>query len=153
MGVLTDYFRAADAGVVVRYLELSEAASPVGEFDGVQAKSVDPDVVLGQLVAAALGGSYEDLDSRPVWPTSPPPTDVPEEGDPWAEGPWVSELDAPVRDALAGVSDVAAVTAVWVEAEEVFGEAAEWEPFVAELVALARRARDAGESLFCWVCL
>lgn len=124
-----------------------------GELDGVQAKSVDPDVVLGRLVAAASGGSFVDLDSRAVWPTTPAPTDVPEEGDPWAEGPWVSEVGASARDALAGVSDVAAVTAVWVEAEEVYGDAADWEPFVAELVALARRARDAGESLFCWVSL
>ncbi|PPK62742.1 hypothetical protein V5P93_003997 [Actinokineospora auranticolor] len=153
MGVLTDYFRAPDAGAVVAFLTSSEAASPVAEFDGVEAKSIDPHVVLGLLVAVAAGEPYQGLASRPVWPATPEPTGYPDDGDPWADGPWVFELDTRVRDVIADVNEVTAVVTEWARAEEVGGSPSDWEPVVGELVALAGRARSAGQRLYCWTCL
>ncbi|SES45822.1 hypothetical protein [Actinokineospora terrae] len=154
MGLLTEYFRAPGAGVVVSYLQRSDAASPVGEFDGVRAKGLEVLVVLGRLVAAASGASYRSGEHEAVWPTTPEPTDFPGDGDPWAEGPWVYEVGLAAHDALAGVADPGAVAARLVLAEELAGSsAAEWEPVVAELAGLARRARASGERLYCWMCV
>lgn len=166
MGVLTDYFRAKDAASVVEALERTGGGSPVGAgagaraFEGVEAKRVDPVVLLGQLVAAVRGCAWRlDLvEETTVWPTSPKPGPKGpcDEDDPWATGPWVSELGPEVRDLLAGVeeADVPTVAAAWVRAEELDGASAEdMRPLVEELTGLARRARDAGERLYCWVSL
>ncbi|MFJ4189712.1 hypothetical protein [Kitasatospora sp. NPDC089509] len=185
MGVLTDYFRAPDAAAVARALELTGGARPefragpgggsddggsegggfdgdIGRaFDGVEAKRVDPGVVLGQLVAAIRAEPWRvDLVAEvPVWPTTPPPgPDGPAGGedDPWATGPWVTELDEATRDALAGVADDRIPEAVrrWAEAEEWDGaDPTDLLPLAEELIALARRARAAGERLYCWICL
>ncbi|MFF3918992.1 hypothetical protein ACFYZB_37185 [Streptomyces sp. NPDC001852] len=163
MGVLTDYFRAPDATTVVRALERTEGGSPVLTgfgLDGVQAKRLDPDVVLGELVAAVCRVPWSpDLVAEvSVWPATPEPgPDGPaSEDDPWATGPWVTELDTAVRDALAGVpdADVPAAVARWVRSEELHGALAEdMQPLAEELIGLARRARAAGERLYCWICL
>lgn len=61
-----------------------------------------------------------------------------------------------VRDVLASVmaDDVAVVAARWATAEELGGAAAEdLIPFVVDLAALARRAVDAGDQLYCRTCL
>ncbi|MEV7600412.1 hypothetical protein AB0O91_23860 [Kitasatospora sp. NPDC089797] len=169
MGVLTDYFRAPDAAAVVRVLELADGSCPVSAagFDGVGAKRIDPGVVLGQLVAAIRAEPWRvDLVAEtPVWPTTPPPgPDGPDgpaggavgEEDPWATGPWVTELDDATRDALADAADDRIPEAVrrWAEAEEWGGaDPADLLPSAEQLVALARRARAAGERLYCWICL
>ncbi|MFG2913396.1 hypothetical protein ACGF0D_10960 [Kitasatospora sp. NPDC048298] len=164
MGVLTDYFRAADAATVVRALEPTDGGLPPlgadGSFDGVAAKGVDPDVVLGQLLAAVLGEPWHvDLVTETaVWPTTTPPgpSGLADEDDPWATGPWVTELGGATRDALAGVPDdrIPEVVARWAEAEEWDGaDPADLLPLAEELIALARRARAAGEQLYCWICL
>ncbi|MFE4977021.1 hypothetical protein ACFRAR_33565 [Kitasatospora sp. NPDC056651] len=164
MGVLTDYFRAADAATVVRALEPTEGGLPPlgtdGSFDGVEAKGVDPDVMLGQLLAAALGEPWRVglVAETAVWPTTPEPGPAgPEdEDDPWATGPWVTELGDAARDALAGVPDerIPEVVGQWAEAEEWDGaDPADLLPLAEELIALARRARAAGERLYCWMCL
>ncbi|MEU4153055.1 hypothetical protein [Streptomyces sp. NPDC026659] len=164
MGVLTDYFRAADAASVVRVLERTAGGSPLyaesPAFDGVEAKRVDPAVVLGQLIAAVHQTEWRvDLvGETTVWPTSPTPgPDGPEgEDDPWVTGPWVSELHPLARDTLAGVhaSEVPAVVARWVRAEELRGACAEdMRPLAEALIGLAGRARDAGDRLFCWMSL
>ncbi|MFK8910720.1 hypothetical protein [Streptomyces sp. YS-3] len=163
MGVLTDYFRARDAASVVRALELADGGSPLftepPAFDGVEAKHVDPAVVLGQLIASIQQVEWRvDLvQERTVWPTSPEPRPHGlDEDDPWATGPWVSELPPLVRDILADVSDleIPTVASRWVQAEELYGAHPEdIQPLVEDLVVLARRARSAGERLYCWMSL
>ncbi|MFJ9769768.1 hypothetical protein ACIRVF_00790 [Kitasatospora sp. NPDC101157] len=166
MGVLTDYFRAPGAAAVVRALELTGGARPEfgeaseGAFDGVMAKGVDPGVLLGQLVAAIRAEPWRvDLvEDAAVWPTTPQPgPDGPwSEDDPWSTGPWVTELDDAARDALAEVRDdrIPAAVARWAEAAEWHGaDPADLLPLAEDLIALARRARTAGERLYCWICL
>ncbi|GAA3495631.1 hypothetical protein GCM10019016_027310 [Streptomyces prasinosporus] len=164
MGVLTDYFRAPNAAAPVRTPEDTEGGSPLfaepPPFEGVDAKGLDPAVVLGQLIAAIRRTEWRvDLvDGTTVWPTSPAPG--PEgpgtEDDLWATGPWVSELPPLVRDTLAGVpdSEIPAVVARRVQAEELQGVSAEsMQPLAAELFRLAGRAREADEQLYCWTSL
>lgn len=164
MGVLTDYFRAADGASVVQALERTDGGPLVGvehsTFDGVEAKGVDPHVVLGKLIAAIKQVPWRaDLAAdETVWPTTPPPGPAgPEdEDDPWATGPWVTELNAAVRDTLAGVhdADVSKLVAEWIQAEELHGAHVEdMQPLAEELIQLARRARDADEQIYCWMCL
>ncbi|MBP0453034.1 hypothetical protein J5Y04_26325 [Kitasatospora sp. RG8] len=164
MGVLTDYFRAADAASVVRAVEQADGGSPLTArppaFDGVETKRVDPGVILAQLIAAIREVPWQvDLvEETYVWPTSPPPgpDGVENEDDPWMTGPWVSQLPPQVRDTLAGAHDsrLPAIAARWVQAEELHGALADhMEPVARDLVLLARRARDAGEQLYCWTCL
>ncbi|MCC9311302.1 hypothetical protein LN042_30295 [Kitasatospora sp. RB6PN24] len=164
MGVLTDYFRAADAASVVQALERTDDPPLVSGgdslFDGVMAKRLDPDIVLGELIAAIRQHPWEAglVDQSPVWPTTPAPGPggPQDEDDPWATGPWVVELGAAARDTLAGVrdSDVPAITARWVQSEALRPAGVEeMRPLVDELVRLARRAREAGERLYCWICL
>ncbi|GHF85793.1 hypothetical protein GCM10018790_74110 [Kitasatospora xanthocidica] len=166
MGVLTDYFRAPDAAAVVRALELTGGGRPDFDggsgagFDGVEAKRVDPYVVLGRLVAAIREEAWlpDVVPEKPVWPATPPPgPDGPQdEDDPWATGPWVTELGTTARDTLAGVPDerLPEVVAQWALAEEWDGaNASDLLPLAEELIDLARRARAAGEQLYCWICL
>ncbi|MEU9720830.1 hypothetical protein [Streptomyces sp. NPDC047976] len=164
MGALTDYFRAVDAASVVEVLERADGGSPLGAgppvFDGVQAKHVDPTVVLALLIAAIRQVQWRvDLvEEVTVWPASPVPgPDGPEdEDDPWVTGPWVSELNPLVRDTLAAVrdSEVPTIVARWVQAEELHGARVEdMQPVAEEIILLARRALEAGEQLYCWMCL
>lgn len=164
MGVLTDYFRAVDAASVVEVLERADGGSPLGAeppvFDGVEAKRVDPTVVLAMLIAAIRQVQWRvDLvKETTVWPTSPAPgPDSPgDEDDPWVTGPWVSELNPLVRDTLAAVrdSELPTIVARWVQAEELHGARVEdMQPVAEEIVLLTRRAREAGEQLYCWMCL
>ncbi|MGM1061956.1 hypothetical protein [Saccharothrix sp. Mg75] len=178
MGVLIDYFRAPDAAAVVRAVAAADGGPLVGgaavggpvlgdavldgegpAFVGVEAKGVDPDVLLGQLVAAVAGRPWRPglVAQTAVWPTTPPPGPLgPEDDDdPWATGPWVVELDTATRDILAGAehADVPRFADEWARAEE-FGAGTRGEdlaPLVAELLDLARDARDRGERLYCWM--
>ncbi|KMO94611.1 hypothetical protein ACS04_28900 [Streptomyces roseus] len=164
MGALTDYFRAVDAASVVEVLKRADGGSPLAgalpAFDGVETKHVDPTVVLAMLIAAIRQVEWRTdlVEEVTVWPTSPVPgPDGPgAEDDPWVTGPWVSELSPLARDTLAAVRDfeVATIVAKWVQAEELHGARAEdMQPVAEELVLLARRAREAGEQLYCWMCL
>ncbi|GAA1400851.1 hypothetical protein GCM10009639_42430 [Kitasatospora putterlickiae] len=165
MGVLTDYFRAADDAAVLDALGETEGGPLVGGagtvFDGVEAKGVDPSVVLGQLVAVVRRVEWAVglVGETPVWPTTPPPgREGPSgEDDPWATGPWVTRLGRPVRDTLADLpaAEASDVSARWAaQAEELDGaDGEDLRPLVEELSALARRAREAGEDLYCWICL
>lgn len=113
MGVLTDYFRAADRAAV-ELLMRADTISPVGRepgCDGIMLKHIDDTVVLGKLVAAITGapwavnltGSvtvFPPADTRPVdhdgWVNLP-------EDSPWATGPWVTEISDQTRDVLASL--------------------------------------------------
>ena len=164
MGVLTDYFRAVDAASVVRALEQEDGGSPLTAkppvFDGVEAKHIDPGIVLAMLIAAVRQVPWQvDLvEEKYLWPTCPKPgpDDLDDEDNPWMSGPWVSELSPLVRDTLAAVhdSELPTIFARWVEAEELHGaHASQMRPIAEEFIRLARRARDADEQLYCWICL
>ncbi|WP_406179890.1 hypothetical protein [Streptomyces sp. NBC_01006] len=164
MGALTDYFRAVGATSVVEVLERTDGGSPLGAeppaFDGVEAKHVDPTIVLAMLIAAIRQVEWrvELVGETTVWPASPAPgpDGSQDEDDPWMTGPWVSELDPLVRDTLAAVRDdeLPAIVARWVQAEELHrAHADDMQPVAEGIVLLARRAREAGEQLYCWMCL
>lgn len=163
--VLVDYFRAADDDEARRVSLLP--GGPLGRdgmsqgIDGLALKNMDSRVVMGKLFALVLDVEWSAklIESAHVWPTSPQPRagDEVHEGSPWAEGPWVEDLGRVFRDAFAGVDDcrLAQICERWWPIEELpgMGDLA-WAVEIAKsFVALARRARDAGQSVYCWSCL
>lgn len=153
MGVLFDYFRASGEAEVRRHMDENDAFSPVpATFDGIELKTIDPSVILGQLVAFAIGQEWSTdlVDERLIWPEGG-------EQDVTHQGPWVSVLDDVTRDTLAGIPAecVPDLAERWATVEE-FGGFADPEflrDVVADLAALAARAREHGESLYCWMSL
>jgi hypothetical protein len=153
VGVLFDYFRAPGEAEVRRHMDENDAFSPVpAPFDGIELKTIDPGVILGQLVGFATGQQWSTdlVDDRLIWPEGG-------EQDTEHEGPWVTVLDNRTRDVLAGIpSDrVPELAEQWSAVEE-FGGFADQEflrEVVAGFTALATRAREHGESLYCWICL
>jgi hypothetical protein len=148
---LFDYFRAPGADAVQRAMDVTDECSPMGEvFDGVEAKGVDPAVVLGMLIAAVRQVPWRPdlVGEKLVWPPGGEP-------DPGHEGPWVTELNALARDALAEADDLPRVAREWARIEELGGRVgvAEAQAFIKTMVGLARRAREADELLFCWMSL
>lgn len=146
---LFDYFRAPDADAVRRVLDADDGSTPVGTaFDGVEAKGVDPTVVLGRMIAAIrqVPWSSDLVDDRLVWPAGG-------EEDADFDGPWVTELDTSVRDALAQADDLPRVAQEWARIEEHDIDVAHAQEFIESMVGLARRAREAGELMFCWTSL
>lgn len=153
MGVLFDYFRAPGVAEVRRHMDENDASSPMPEtFDGFWLKHIDPSVVLGQLVGFVTDReSTTDLaDDRLIWPEGG-------EQDMSHEGPWVTVLDDRARDVLADIpaDRVPDLAERWATVEEFRGHA---DPeflreVVADFSALALRARERSESLFCWICL
>jgi hypothetical protein len=154
MGNLNDYFRAADDGAAAETgdwltgpLAPGEAGRP--PFDGVDAKGIDGTVILGQLIAIArqVEWSVDLVSEEMIFPSS-------EELTGGEEGPWVSRLSDQARDALADIDDARFddLARRWAQIEEFGGyvEAATIEPVIAQLAGLARRARAAGEHLYCW---
>jgi hypothetical protein len=157
VGILTDYFRAPSAAAVLEQMVQRDGGPLVcgdGEssaFDGVELKSVDPAVAFGQLVAFATDevDDSDRVDIRLIWPEG--------EHDPEHMGPWVVALDDQARDALAGVpvQRVSDLAERWASIEEFGGlfPAEGLRSAIEQLIALARRARDNDESLYCWMSL
>jgi hypothetical protein len=150
---LHDYFRAADRMTASRALD--SAGGPLHRrgpgFDGVATK-LEPDVILGKLVAAILHVPWDPNLMNGRW-TRPPP----EQQDPDEEGPWIQELSVRARDALAEVDDarLPELAADWVQAEEFSWhdiDVSELLQIATELVALARRAKKSGDHVYCWSC-
>jgi hypothetical protein len=162
MGVICDYFRASDAD----YALLAIVSGPQNtDFDTVEAKAVDPFVMLGQLVAfirrTPLGPNT--VAARTIWPplktkpTSQDAFDRLSQNSPWRTGPWLWELNVQTRDTLALVDDarLPELAEQWARIEE-FGrlvDARNLLPLIRELVDLARKARDNREQLYCWCML
>ncbi|MEW1779353.1 hypothetical protein [Streptomyces sp. NPDC086777] len=161
MGVLYDYFRASDHTTAV-----DRAIGPGGDWlrgtplaesgaDWIDAKGLDPDVVLGQLVAHAEGIPFADRQDAPelVWPEPPYPHGEPTGPDsPWDTGLVLQQLPDHWRDVLADLPEdaVPTVTAQWYEIEEVaFADPLDAEHTVLTFTALALRARTAGDHLYC----
>ncbi|MGW6500017.1 hypothetical protein [Nonomuraea angiospora] len=131
-------------------------------FDAVEAKGIDPVVILGQLIALAREIPY-GLDVVRTATVYPPPEGAPAtveewealpEDSPYKEGPVIEELPADVRDTLAGIpeSRLGELAERWGQIEEFAG----FPPalrVLAELRDLARRAREEGEMLYCRFCV
>ncbi|MFC7330738.1 hypothetical protein [Marinactinospora rubrisoli] len=159
MGALYGYYRAADAQAAVRVAD--EPGGPTvanSSWDAVDGKGIDPAVVLGRLVALVRDTPWHTglVDGTVVWPAGGYPADwerVPENS-PWVTGPWIEELGPAARDTLAGIDNarIADLAARWARIEEFDRQAEPFalQSFLERLVLLARRARAAGEKLYCW---
>lgn len=170
VGVLIDYFRAPDGETALRLLDEGDGVphgpATVGAgVDALDAKGIDPDVVLGQLVGLILAvpWSVDLIETVGVWPPEETkPRSVEEmnglpEDSPWHTGPWLEELSNRIRDALADVDDHAlpSIADEWARIEEFDGhmDMTFALDIIESFVALARRARQADDRLYCWICL
>lgn len=159
MGVLFDYFRASDDEAVAKLMAATDGGPVVREassllVDAVDGKGIDPPVVLGQVVSFALDvpWSVDLIGERHVWPDGAGE-------DPEYEGPWVVALSERARDALAEIPDdrLPRLADRWSKIEE-FSPYSDTQPEamlarLREFVGLARRARESGENIYCWICL
>ncbi|OIK06092.1 hypothetical protein [Streptomyces monashensis] len=169
MGVLCDYFAAADRPTAVDW-----AIGPGGDWqaegrsldeagaDWIDMKNIDPHVALGQLVAFAEGRPYDVRAAGPrllwpdarVWPPERPA--APGAESPWESGLQLTELPDSWRDRLAAVEEehVPMLALQWYDVEEVdFTDFPDCEDRVRAFAGLARRARDTGAHLYCRCCL
>jgi hypothetical protein len=114
-------------------------------LDAVAGKGFEPEVMLRKLQSLLTGVPYEELPEAEL---------VAMEGE---DGPWIVQLSEELRDALADAqaSRLPVVAERWVRTEEFWDQATATEvlPFLGEVTALAGRARQAGERLYCWICL
>ncbi|MEV4059894.1 hypothetical protein [Nonomuraea dietziae] len=160
-----DYYRAADRQAAMAEPDRGRAESGSTAFDAVDAKGIDPVVILGQLVALIRDVPY-DLDLVRTITLYPPPEGGPKsleewealpEDSPYKEGPGIEELPADVRDSLAGVSDarLADLAERWGQIEEFFGRPDEryLTTLMGELRDLAQRARAEDQMMYCWTCV
>ena len=155
MGVYFDYFRAEDDDQA--RATHATAGGPLAEsttsaaFDGVSTKGVFPDPHLEELAARASGVPYArgPRTSTRLWPPAdtPPPVD---DTSMWFTDPGVERLENRLRDLLAGIDqqDAAGLGASW--AADISYPPDQAAAVVAALAALAGRARDAGQALYCW---
>jgi hypothetical protein len=147
VGVLFDYFRASDASNAAAVLE--QVGGPrdpeAPALDAVAGKGFEPEVMLRKLQSLLTGVPYEELSEAEL---------VAMEGE---DGPWIVQLSEELRDALADAqaSRLPVIVERWVRTEEFWDQATATEvlPFLDEVTALAGRARQAGERLYCWICL
>jgi hypothetical protein len=149
VGVLFDYFRAPDASTAAAVLErLGGPRDPEAPpLDAVAGKGFEPAAMMRKLQSLLTGVPYDQLPEAEVELLAM-------EGE---DGPWIVQLSEELRDALADAqpSRLPAVAEQWVRTEEFWEQppAAEVLPFLGEVTALARRARQADERLYCWICL
>jgi hypothetical protein len=147
VGVLFDYFRAPDASTAAAVLErLGGPRDPDAPLlDAVAGKGFEPEVMLRKLQSLLTGVPYHELPEGEL---------LAMEGE---DGPWIVQLSEELRDALADAqpSRLPAVAEQWVRTEEFWDQAtaAEVLPFLGEVTALAGRAPQAGERVYCWLCL
>ncbi len=114
-------------------------------LDAVDGKGFEPVVMMRKLQSLLTGVPYDELASEELLAMV------------GEDGPWIVQLSEELRDALADaqLGRLPAVAEQWVRTEEFWEQppAAEVLPFLGEVTALARRARRAGERLYCWICL
>ncbi|MDA0635465.1 hypothetical protein OUY22_18750 [Nonomuraea sp. MCN248] len=130
-------------------------------FDVVETKWIDPTGSLGELVGIVLGVPYSD-DLVETVTLYPPPEGAPKtddawealpDGSPYLVGPQIEELPVSVRDTLAEVDDARLpdVARRWMKEElSNLGDVQEAFELVNEFVALARRAKESDQLLYCW---
>ncbi|MFG3603175.1 hypothetical protein [Micromonospora chersina] len=154
MGVLYDYFRAVDDTAAVRLMDELDGGPVAVSRDGpavdaIDLKGIEPTVTLGKLVSFVRGVDWEvdTIVSGLLW-----------SGDE-QDGPWLMSIDSATRDTLASIDDtqVPRLSARWGRVEELAWGGPlpddEMLPVIEQVAALARRARDGGENLYCWCCL
>jgi hypothetical protein len=153
MGVLCDYFRAADDAAAISLMEQTDggpvAVAGDGPLDAIDLKGIEPHVILGRLVALVAGVPWHSrlVSTELLWSG----------GD---EGPWMMSIEDTARDTLAAVvpgAQTSELSAEWGRIEELAQPgplpADQLVPVIEEIAGLARRARDTGEHLYCWCCL
>ncbi|MFI7419326.1 hypothetical protein [Nonomuraea sp. NPDC049684] len=165
MSAMHDYYRAPNRATATwRPSELRAPAKPLSDapaFDVVETKWIDPTGSLGELVAVIKGVPYSNdlVETVTLFPPSEgaPKTEdewlaLPEDS-PYREGPEIDELSVSVRDALAEVDDdrLPEIAQRWMK-EDVssFHDGDYVLDLVKEFVALARRAKESDELLYCW---
>ena len=171
MGAFYEYYRAADRAAAAAQPEhsrvIADATRGVPEFDVVETKWIDPEVILGQLIAFASEvdfsvGLVETVDLYPPpegAPRSAEEWDALPEDSPYMEGPGIVELPVHVRDVLAGVDDarLPALAEQWAAIEEFSNFTDDDDGYtlslIKDLVGLARRARKNDQLLYCWMSL
>jgi hypothetical protein len=147
VGVWIDYFRAQDASTASAVLDRFVGPRDLDEppMDFVFGKGFEPAVMMRRLHSLLTGTPYEELPSADLVATAD------------EQGPWIFRLSEELRDALADAEAGRLHEAAqqWVRTEEFRGQAtaAEVLPFLDEVTNLARRARQAGEGLYCWISL
>ena len=163
MSALYDYFRAPDSDTAIEW-----AIGPGGDWrrystleehgaDWMDAKNFNPFLVLGQLIAFAQGIPFDDLGTEPalVWPDReawPPGEQRPGQESPWDAGPTLEHVPEEWVNTLADIDDegVHGLALQWATIEEVsFADVADAEYCIEEFRALARRAREHGQGLYC----
>jgi hypothetical protein len=159
------YFRTTDTEDAKRVLEYPDGPHGTVGFDVVDAPGIDAFATLGELVAL-IGGTRWGIGSVPYVSVWPPVADEPESIEEFnalpADSPWRSsphslqELGVAVRDTLAALEDdrLTDIAVDWARTPSL-AQYSDSTPtaigaLVADLVALARRARDADSWLYCW---
>ncbi|HUR04870.1 MAG TPA: hypothetical protein VM347_20160 [Nonomuraea sp.] len=169
MGVLYDYYRAADREAAIVSPDFGRAGvrdlpdRPV--FDGVDAKGIDPTVILARLIGfiRSVPWSSDLVDVVTLYPPreGAPTTDekwdaLPEDS-PYLDGPGIEELSISVRDTLADVDDerLPELARQWTGIEKFRGrvDSDYLLSLIEALVGLARRAKKEDQLLYCWVCV
>ncbi|MFI6180760.1 hypothetical protein ACIA8R_34880 [Nonomuraea sp. NPDC051191] len=164
MSAMHDYYRAPDRATATwRPGQLRAPAKPLPDapvFDVVETRWIDPTGCLGDLVAAIREVPYSN-DLVETITLYPPPEGAPKTEDEWLalpegslyhDGPEIQELSMSARDTLAEVDDtrLPEVAQKWLN-EHPFGLDDEHAlDLVRELVALARRAKESDQLLYCW---
>ncbi|WP_328512979.1 hypothetical protein OHB25_58445 [Streptomyces mirabilis] len=165
MGVLHDYFRAPDTSAAIDW-----SVGPDGDWDqhsgtgldehGVDwfdAKGLDPNVVLGQLIAFAKGIPFDARATAPalVWPDErlwPQGEDRPGQESPWETGLFLQQLPDEWIATLAEIHDehLPLLALQWFDIPEAnFADFIDVQDTIVEFRALARRARDHGHGVYC----
>lgn len=158
MGVYFDFFRAEndEAALRTRTFEAGPLDPGRGQdagIDGCQTKSVFPDPHLELLVAFAAGSPYErgPSTSQRLWPPAgtPPPVD---EHSIWFTDPSIERLATRIRDGLAAIdpSRAGELAAAWLPELGIGFTLEQVTVLVADLAQFARRARQAGQEIYCW---
>jgi hypothetical protein len=155
MGVLFDYFSAPSDEVAATAIsraggpsESSEDTPRLPPFDTLQSTGIEPAVMLGKLEALLTGRDYKEIFDGP---RAHKALAIEDDGE-----KVVETLTDELQAALAGADNerLAAVVVPWSEIDELKGAAPEglacW---LGEFAELARRARNRGERLYCWVCV
>jgi hypothetical protein len=153
MGVLYEYFRSTSDVAAVKLMgDLGGGPVVTAADRGIDAfdlKGIDPAVALGRLVALARGVPWEVglVATELLW-----------SGDE-QEGPWLTSIGDAARDTLASIASVDAPNLAerWGQTEELAWNGPlpgdHLSPIIDEITGLARRARDAGDHLYCWCSL
>ena len=152
MGVITDYFSAPSDEAAATVLRDEDAGPPPPSFDTLTTNGIDPCVMLGQLEALLTGTSYEQVIANPRHCK-----DVQGEAELEKEDPaLVIAVTDSLQRALVSADDATLESAAlaWSQIEEFSGQGdakglASW---LRELAALARRASEKSERLYCLWC-